>query len=151
MIYVVFLEASFRGLFLPDSTMGQHLSSLPSLDSSSNLHCSDSDSKTDLDADVVVKLGHDADSENNTAPSFNLKPNRRPGAGGIAGALSRVRRKSLPKDQIVPFCSVLGLDNVQDCIEVEEAFPEMERCTKEKVRGSRRAPFPVALWLTGVL
>jgi hypothetical protein len=37
-------------------------------------------------------------------------------------------------DELHPFTGVLGLSNTEDCIRVEEVFPEHERCTREKVR-----------------
>ena len=43
-------------------------------------------------------------------------------------------------DQLHPFVQLLSLANVDDCVKVEEAFPENERCTREKVRGHVRTP-----------
>lgn len=36
-------------------------------------------------------------------------------------------------DELHPFVQLLSLSNVDDCVKVEEAFPENERCSKEKV------------------
>lgn len=36
-------------------------------------------------------------------------------------------------DQLHPFVQLLSLANVDDCVKVEEAFPENERCSREKV------------------
>jgi hypothetical protein len=36
-------------------------------------------------------------------------------------------------DDLHPFVQLLSLSNVDDCVTVEEAFPEPERCSKEKV------------------
>ncbi|KAL2012498.1 hypothetical protein VTN00DRAFT_23 [Thermoascus crustaceus] len=35
-------------------------------------------------------------------------------------------------DKLHPFVQLLSLSNVDDCVKVEEAFPENERCSKEK-------------------
>jgi hypothetical protein len=37
-------------------------------------------------------------------------------------------------DELHPFVQVLTQSNVDDCVSVEESFPEHERCTREKVR-----------------
>ena len=37
-------------------------------------------------------------------------------------------------DQLHPFVQLLSASNVEDCLKVEESFPENERCSKEKVR-----------------
>jgi hypothetical protein len=37
-------------------------------------------------------------------------------------------------DELHPFVQLLSLSNVEDCVRVEEAFPERERCSREKVR-----------------
>lgn len=37
-------------------------------------------------------------------------------------------------DELHPFVQVLNMTNVDDCVEVEKAFPEHERCSREKVR-----------------
>src|SRR5436190_8699195 len=37
-------------------------------------------------------------------------------------------------DELHPFVQLLSLSNVEDCVRVEEAFPEHERCSREKVR-----------------
>lgn len=42
-------------------------------------------------------------------------------------------RRRTPLDDLHPFTSVLTLSNVDACVTVEEAFPEEERATKEKV------------------
>lgn len=39
-------------------------------------------------------------------------------------------------DELHPFVQLLSLSNVDDCLKVEEAFPEHERCSREKVRWS---------------
>ena len=36
-------------------------------------------------------------------------------------------------DELHPFVQLLSLSNVDDCVTVEEAFPEQERCSREKV------------------
>ncbi|KAL1976914.1 hypothetical protein VTN31DRAFT_3196 [Thermomyces dupontii] len=41
-------------------------------------------------------------------------------------------RQKTKLDELHPFVSVLGLSNLEDCIRVEEAFPEHERCSREK-------------------
>lgn len=43
-------------------------------------------------------------------------------------------RRRTQLDDLHPFTSILTLTNVDDCVTVEEAFPEEERATKEKVR-----------------
>lgn len=37
-------------------------------------------------------------------------------------------------DQLHPFVQLLSLSNVEDCLAVEAAFPENERCSLEKVK-----------------
>lgn len=37
-------------------------------------------------------------------------------------------------DELHPFVQVLTVSNVDDCVEVEQAFPEQERCSRDKVR-----------------
>lgn len=37
-------------------------------------------------------------------------------------------------DQLHPFVQLLSASNVDDCLKVEESFPENERCSREKVR-----------------
>ncbi|RAH63778.1 polyamine acetyltransferase [Aspergillus aculeatinus CBS 121060] len=37
-------------------------------------------------------------------------------------------------DELHPFVQVLTESNVEDCVQVEEAFPQHERCTSEKFR-----------------
>lgn len=57
--------------------------------------------------------------------------------GMLAGRLGqRLRRgSSHAYDKLHPENQVLTVANVEDCVEVEnEAFPEAERCTREKVR-----------------
>jgi hypothetical protein len=36
-------------------------------------------------------------------------------------------------DELHPFVQVLNMSNVDDCVEVENAFPEKERCSRDKV------------------
>lgn len=36
-------------------------------------------------------------------------------------------------DELHPFVQVLTESNVEDCVTVEQAFPEQERCSREKV------------------
>jgi hypothetical protein len=36
-------------------------------------------------------------------------------------------------DELHPFVQVLTVSNVDDCVKVETAFPEQERCSQEKV------------------
>lgn len=40
-------------------------------------------------------------------------------------------------DELHPFVQVLSLSNVDDCIQVEDSFPEHERCTRDKVGENR--------------
>jgi len=44
---------------------------------------------------------------------------------------SHARRRT-PLDDLYPFTSILTLSNVDDCVAVEEAFPEEERASREK-------------------
>lgn len=37
-------------------------------------------------------------------------------------------------DDLHPFVQLLSVSNVNDCVEVENAFPEHERCSRDKVR-----------------
>ena len=37
-------------------------------------------------------------------------------------------------DELHPFVQVLNMTNVDDCVAVESAFPETERCSRDKVR-----------------
>lgn len=55
--------------------------------------------------------------------------------GMLAGRLGQRRRGSTHKyDKLHPENQVLTVNNVDDCVEVENsAFPESERCTREKV------------------
>ncbi|OAX79291.1 hypothetical protein ACJ72_06393 [Emergomyces africanus] len=43
-------------------------------------------------------------------------------------------RKRTELDQLHPFVQLLSLSNVEDCLAVEAAFPENERCSPEKIR-----------------
>jgi hypothetical protein len=36
-------------------------------------------------------------------------------------------------DELHPFVQLLSVSNVEDCVKVEEAFPEQERCSHDKV------------------
>lgn len=36
-------------------------------------------------------------------------------------------------DELHPFVQLLSISNVEDCVKVEEAFPEQERCSPDKV------------------
>lgn len=36
-------------------------------------------------------------------------------------------------DELHPFVQLLSASNVEDCVEVEKAFPENERCSRDKV------------------
>lgn len=36
-------------------------------------------------------------------------------------------------DELHPFVQLLSASNVEDCVKVEEAFPEQERCSHDKV------------------
>lgn len=36
-------------------------------------------------------------------------------------------------DELHPFVQLLSVSNVDDCLEVESAFPEQERCSRDKV------------------
>lgn len=38
-----------------------------------------------------------------------------------------------PLDELHPFVQVLSVSNVDDCVQVENALPEPERCSREKV------------------
>lgn len=54
--------------------------------------------------------------------------------GMLAGRLGQRRRGSTHKyDKLHPENQVLTLANIDDCVEVETAFPENERCSREKV------------------
>lgn len=58
--------------------------------------------------------------------------------GMLAGRLGQRRRGSTHKyDRLHPENQVLTFANVDDCVEVETAFPEHHRCTREKVGWSR--------------
>lgn len=37
-------------------------------------------------------------------------------------------------DDLHPFVQLLSVSNVDDCVKVEDAFPEAERCSRDKVR-----------------
>lgn len=37
-------------------------------------------------------------------------------------------------DELHPFVQLLSVSNVEDCVSVEAAFPEAERCSRDKVR-----------------
>ena len=37
-------------------------------------------------------------------------------------------------DELHPFVQLLSTSNVEDCLNVENAFPEQERCSRDKVR-----------------
>lgn len=54
--------------------------------------------------------------------------------GMLAGRLGQRRRGSTHKyDKLHPENQVLTISNLNDCVEVETAFPEHERCSREKV------------------
>lgn len=42
-------------------------------------------------------------------------------------------RNRTPLDELHPFVQLLTPSNIDDCVKVEEAFPEHERCSREKV------------------
>jgi hypothetical protein len=42
-------------------------------------------------------------------------------------------RQRTALDELYPFTSVLTVNNVEDCVTVEEVFPEHERASKDKV------------------
>jgi hypothetical protein len=42
-------------------------------------------------------------------------------------------------DELHPFVQLLSASNVDDCVKVENAFPEQERCSYDKVRLPPRA------------
>lgn len=57
--------------------------------------------------------------------------------GMLAGRLGQRRRGSTHKyDKLHPENQVLTVANVEDCVEVESAFPDHERCSREKVRSA---------------
>ena len=69
----------------------------------------------------------DSDDDEHSAASHPL-------LGMLAGRLGQRRRGSTHKyDHLHPENQVLTINNVDDCCEVEQAFPEHERCTREKV------------------
>ncbi|EEP77596.1 conserved hypothetical protein [Uncinocarpus reesii 1704] len=41
--------------------------------------------------------------------------------------------KPTPLDELHPFVQILSASNVDDCVHVESAFPEHERCSREKI------------------
>ena len=45
----------------------------------------------------------------------------------------RARSKSSELDKLNPYVQILSLSDVDQCMKVEAAFPERERCTEEKV------------------
>jgi len=54
--------------------------------------------------------------------------------GMLAGRLGQRRRGSTHKyDKLHPENQVLTIANVNECVEVESAFPDQERCSKDKV------------------
>lgn len=47
-------------------------------------------------------------------------------------------------DELHPFVQLLSTSNVEDCVAVENAFPEQERCSRDKVR---KSPFEDSAWI----
>lgn len=73
-------------------------------------------------------LDDDSDEEHDNMASHPL-------LGMLAGRLGQRRRGSTHKwDRLHPVTGVLSVSNVDDCTDLEvEAFPENERCSREKV------------------
>ena len=60
----------------------------------------------------------------------------RPGLAGLLGGRMMQRNRNQPEKfhALHPFCQVLSTSNIEDCVGLEEdAFPESERCSPEKV------------------
>lgn len=76
----------------------------------------DDDDDEEEGAEDFVAVDHD------DAPDYSYLF-RRPSQGRQRTAL----------DELYPFTSVLTVNNVEDCVTVEEAFPEHERASREKV------------------
>ena len=71
----------------------------------------------------------------------------RPGlAGLLGGRMMQPSRNTAGKfDSLHPFTQVLSISNVDDCVKLEnEAFPESERCSREKVFECTRLFFSLA-------
>lgn len=45
-----------------------------------------------------------------------------------------VQHQRTQLDELHPFVQVLSVSNVDDCVQVEGALPEAERCSRDKVR-----------------
>lgn len=54
--------------------------------------------------------------------------------------------KTNQRDRLHPFVQTLSISNVEDCVRVEEgAFPEHERCSREKVRRYQISLFEIPM------
>lgn len=82
-----------------------------------NARDNDDDDDDEEEAEDFVAVDHD----DATDYSYLF---RRPSQGRSRTAL----------DELHPFTAVLTVSNVDDCVDVEEAFPEHERASREKVR-----------------
>jgi hypothetical protein len=71
--------------------------------------------------DDFIEVDHDDASE------FSFLFHRRP------------KLHQSPLADLHPFVQLLSLSNVDDCVDVEAAFPEHERSTREKVRSKIRS------------
>lgn len=86
--------------------------------------------ETSLDDSVINVHEEEDDSDDEDSAMAN-----HPIFGMLAGRLGQRRRGSTHKyDKLHPENQALTVANVDDCVEVEDsAFPENERCSREKV------------------
>jgi hypothetical protein len=84
-----------------------------------------------------LSLGHDRDDEEETEEAEEAEDFVAVDHEDASDYSYLFRRpQSRPRtqlDELHPFTGVLGLSNVADCVRVEQAFPDHERCSQEKV------------------
>lgn len=98
--------------------------------------------KTDqkLDGEGYNIINHedveDVDEEEEEEEEEEEQSLYRPGLAGLLGGRMMQRNRNQPEKfhALHPFCQVLSKSNIDDCVTLEEdAFPESERCSPEKV------------------
>lgn len=84
------------------------------------------------DTEEIIREEDDDDEDDSDDDEHAMASH--PIFGMLAGRLGQRRRGSTHKyDSLHPENQVLTVANVDDCVEVEEAFPANERCSREKV------------------
>jgi len=112
--------------------------------SGENLHASPPQAHKDDEDFVPVNHEDVEDTEEEVDDESEMERVLRPFLG-LQRQLAQRERVGGPNkfDSLHPFTAILSLSNVNECVSVESsAFPELERCSEEKVR---LTPHPVCL------